>query len=183
MKVYLPIGSNRCQLCQPVNDSEFEVFSNFAIGTFPPTAWKPLTMEMIYDDEGKSLKPSDAPWLGMHPLIFRENAVFRMREWIEPYGELLPLNCSEGGLFVFIVTTMVDALNEAASDISRFPDGRVMRVKKYVFDPKAIDGNDVFRIPNPKSSRTFVSDRFVKAWKTAGLTGLDFEEVWSSRDT
>src|SRR5262249_18919616 len=141
--------------------------------------WRPIPVRLVHEDEGKKLVGSDSPWLGSHALIFRRSAIDKLGALLEEHGELLPLSCSEAELFVFKATRVLDALDEQASAVTRFSSVRVMRVTRYVFKPAAIAGSNIFKIPNLRVSPTFVEERFVKAWASAGLRGLEFKKVWS----
>lgn len=99
-------------------------------------------------------------------------------------GEVLPLDCEEGDYFLFNVTTVTDALDEASSEIVRFPDGkRIMDIKRFVFVGAELEGADVFKLPQLPLGRVFVTDPFVQAVKHGGLVGFDFKWLWASEQT
>lgn len=54
-----------------------------------------------------------------------------------------------------------------------------MDVSEYCFKPHLVRGVDVFKLKELPISPTFVSANFVERWTSAGLVGLEFEEVWS----
>ena len=90
-------------------------------------------MRLIRDDEGKKLAEADSPWLGSYVLILRPRAVAALTPMLLDNGELLPLGCAGAELWLYNVTRIVPALDETASEISRFPDGRIIRVHRPVF--------------------------------------------------
>ena len=73
----------------------------------------------------------------------------------------------------------MDALDEEASELKRFPNGRVMVIRKYVFKPDVIEEKVIFRIPQSRS-RIYVTETFAKRVKEHGLTGLELKELWSA---
>jgi hypothetical protein len=75
-----------------------------------------------------------------------------------------------------------DALDEEASELKRFSDGRVMVVHKYVFKPDAVEGKVIFRLPQFRA-RIYVTDLFADKVREHGLTGLELNELWSATDS
>ena len=55
-----------------------------------------------------------------------------------------------------------------------------MLIKRHVFRADAVMEAPVFKIPNLRVSPRYVGERFVGLWNSAGLKGLDFQEVWSA---
>ena len=72
-----------------------------------------------------------------------------------------------------------DALDEEASSIVRFAGGRIMMIREHAFRADVVGENEIFKIPNLRVSRTYVSQRFVDRWTESGLKGLDFNQVWA----
>jgi len=180
MRIYKPLGSEHFEDCHPVNGDDYETLNVTLNGAPVGDTWRSPAMHMIRKDGRKKLAVSDAPWLGSKALIFRPRVIAAMGELLRDYGELLPLACNEPDLVIFNVTRVIDALDEQASTIARFPSsGRIMAIERYVFHPEIVAGVDIFKIPTMRFCPTFVSDRFVEAWTSAGLRGLDFPLVWS----
>src|SRR5690606_34836725 len=144
--------------------------------------WKRIPVRLIHEDEGKALAMSDSPWLGYGPLIFRPVVVEALGSLLGEYGELLPLACSEADLMIYNPTLVLDALDESASSIMRFPDGRIMLIQKHVFRSDVVGENDIFTIPTERVSPTFLSHRFGDRWKASGLKGVEFRHVWAAPD-
>ncbi|SRR5216683_1424390 len=181
MNVYVPVPLEKFELCQPVDDQQFDNIIDRLAGTPYGSNWQPVKVEIIQEDRGKKLLESDTPWLGPHALIFRQTVVQAMGSLLREFGELLPLQCDEAELSIFNVTRLLDALDESASSIVRFGSGRILNIEKYEFRRDIVKGNEIFKIPNLRASPTFIGDRFVELWKTAGLRGLDFKKVWSAQ--
>lgn len=178
-EIYDPLVDEGFELCHPERNNDFETLRVQINGMPRRVTWRPIRMQLIREDEGKKLMVSDSPWLGSHALIFRKPAIEKLAGLLEEYGELLPLTCSEAELFVFNPTRVLDALDEQASSVMRFSNGRIMRITRYVFKPAIVAGSHIFKIANLRVSPTFVDEHVVKAWASAGLRGLAFDKVWS----
>lgn len=179
MEVYVPQSAEGSELCHPERQEDFETLNVTIDGTPRQGTWRSPLMHLIREDEGKRLAESDSPWLGSHALVFRRHALGDLKALLLSYGELLPVACAEPDLVIYNATRVLDALDERASGVLRFSNGRIMRITRYVFRPNIIAGVDVFKIPNLRVSPTYVSERFVERVKAAGLRGLVFNRVWS----
>ena len=177
--VYVPQSAEGMEFCHPERQEDFETLSITIDGTPRKGTWRSPPMRIVREDEGKLLAESDSPWLGPHALVFRRPALGELETMLLSYGELLPLACPEPNLVIFNVTRVLDALDEQASGILRFTNGRIMRIIRPVFRPDVISGSDIFKIPNLRVSPTYVSERFVERVRAAGLRGLVFNKVWS----
>ncbi|HEV8580065.1 MAG TPA: DUF1629 domain-containing protein [Thermoanaerobaculia bacterium] len=177
MTIFTVLPSEDAELCHPV-DWKFRRLTSRLNGEPRGETWTPPVMELIHEDEGRRLSESDSPWLGSDALIFRPRAVAALGQLLRDNGELLPLVCPEAELWLFNVTNVIDALDQEASQIVRFEDGCIMWIKRHVFRPEILRGENVFKLHGPRVSETFVSDRFVQQWKSSGLKGVEFREVW-----
>jgi hypothetical protein len=146
--------------------------------------WLPIRMKLIKEDEGDLIAPrreSDFPCFGSGALVLRPRALDALRGLVERYGELLPLTCDDTDLWLFNVTKVVDALDEARSKVVRFNTGG-MRIRLPVFRASAVQDVVVFKIPQALHGPIFVGRKFVEAVRSADLRGLDFEPVLTSAD-
>jgi hypothetical protein len=131
------------------------------------------------DEHDRPLRESDSPWLGTGSLVFRPRAIQAMESLLLSHGELLPLACESADLFVFNPTHVLDALDEQASAITRFPSsGRIMSIDKHVFRRDVIGDLQIFKLQGLRGSATYVRERFVEQWNAAGLRGLTFPLAW-----
>jgi hypothetical protein len=181
MGIYLPVGADGFELCHPVSEENFEKINREIDGTTKSSSWTPMSVQLVKKDRGMSLNTSNAPWLGAHALIFRAESIPCVQDMLLNHGELLPLACRDENLFVYNVTNKIDALDEVASSLQRFGDGRVMFIKNYSFFDRVVEGIDIFKIPNLRVSPTFLSHRFVDKWNESGQKGLEFKQVWKPK--
>jgi hypothetical protein len=81
------------------------------------------------------------------------------------------LRCVGAELRLYKVTYVIAALDEAASTVDRFRDGRIMRVTRPVFRKEVIGTHDIFKLSLKRGESTLVSERFVGLCHSAGLKG------------
>lgn len=113
------------------------------------------------------------------PMALSRHAQDVLLPHIAPLVQLVPLHFDEGEYAAINITHVIDALDEAHSDIERFPSsGRISRILRHAFKPDRVKDELIFKIPQTPR-RAFVTDRFVKLVNDAGLTGFAFEPVWS----
>ncbi|MDJ0947275.1 MAG: hypothetical protein QNJ30_27840 [Kiloniellales bacterium] len=178
MNVYRPLPLDGYELCHPLRDADFDTIDRLIDGEPRQTAWKPIKMKILREDEGRGLLESDSPWLGSHALIFKTTAVSVMGSLLRENGELLPLHCRAAEVVIFNATRVLDALDEAASSVERLDDGRILWVNSFAFCTEAIRNVDIFRCSTLDSREVFVREAFVELWQSAELRGLKFEQVW-----
>jgi len=126
------------------------------------------------------LTKGDTPGLATHAPAFSLKAAKILADFLEPNGELLPITCNDESYFVFNVTRVIDALDEAACELKLFDDGDIMDVVRFAFYPDRLKGATVFKVPQCVLMDVFVTDPFVERVKAAGLKGFTFRLVWSS---
>ncbi|MDX8534788.1 hypothetical protein RFM41_26510 [Mesorhizobium sp. VK25A] len=158
----------------PVDDDTYEVF--FSLDGRSLEGREPPVMRHI--EEGERLY-SDFPWLGGHAPLLRQPAVDALAATLRPYGELIPLRGEK--VWLLNVTNVIDALDEARSQIVRFDDGDILAIERYAFDAAKIGTAEVFKLPM-RASPVFVNDVFVERVGKAGLRNVSFEPVWRSGD-
>jgi hypothetical protein len=171
-------GTEWCNSCGPTQSERLEAEIN---GTPRRDTWKPIAVKLIRKTMRHKFRQADAPWNSSNALIFRRSVLEKIGAILETNGELLPLECADAELWVYNPTNVLDAFDDKASVGERFDDsGYLYMVSKYVFYPDVVAGVDIFKLKGRRVSPTFVSEKFVEMWKTAGLTGLRFDKVWSS---
>jgi hypothetical protein len=138
----------------------------------------PSVATLELDFEGRTLPLPDCP-VFTTAAVFSRRAVDVLLDLLIESGEILPLGCEEGDFFVFNVIRVLDALDEAQSELKRFGRngrGRVKRIVRHAFFPERVTAS-IFRIPQ-KPLRVYVTQGFVDRAESAGLTGFDFTPVW-----
>jgi hypothetical protein len=142
--------------------------------------WRPPRVLPLQDSASKLLPPSDFPNLyGLIP-VFSRRAIDALGPYLERSGELLSLESDEADYYALNVTCVVNVLDETASEVERFPDGRVMLIKRHAFVDdieSRLHGNAVFKIPQRRRSVCYVTDAFVSAAQQHELIGFMFRRV------
>lgn len=142
--------------------------------------WTPIKVRRVHPTN-KRRKPTkvDMPFYGTHVLFLRPRVVDVLGPMLLKYGEILPVEDAGGEeLYMYHAFHFLDALDMEKSEITCFATGRIMRITRHAFHPDVVEGVDVFRIPQMRSSPIFVSDRFADRVRSSGLTGTGFEPVW-----
>lgn len=154
---------------------------DFFLDAFPEPApfktWKPFELEAItefVDDPNALGDIIDFNATGI--CLFSERACAELSSVLERYGELLPVFRDKQKFYLYHVTNVINALDEELSQVDRFSDGRIMRVKKHVFKHDVIGDDLIFGTPENKW-QIFVSDQFVNAVRKTDLTGFIFESI------
>ena len=89
-------------------------------------------------------------------------------------------------LFLLNVTECINALDSEASSWSTSPTtGRRLRLTTYIFRPDLLPESSLFKIPETSRGELLThsgledpADEFVSRYERAGLTGLEFDEVF-----
>lgn len=140
-------------------------------------AWRPVPVELVRQEDGVQLRAVDTPFLNPGALIVIKNAALPgVASALAPYAELLPLDCGDEPLTAVNVTTVVDALDEQVSDITRFKDGRIMMIDRYIFSPGAVPEHGLFKVPQDMRGATFCTEPMAR-FLSRRLDGLNLREV------
>ena len=179
---------------QPVVENPaYEGFYSTQLGSKTPAALKFNTMQVL---EAKQYKPrplladwkpvkvagrvrtfNDYPAAGRVP-IFSERAVEALSDFLEPNGELLPLDSELGSYYAYNTLTVADVLDQAKSQIHWVVPGKLSTiVDRYEVIPERLDGLAIFLLPY-LTDRPLVTDAFVNRVREAGLKGMVFVKVW-----
>ena len=178
--IFLPTYREGYESCLPVDRSLYIRLAPMMTGRALKDSWTAFEALMVRARGGMRLLESDAPNPSFPMLILRPAAVQAMKPILERCGEILPIHCADAAVSLFNVTTTIDALDEAASKVVRFPSGRIMVVERYVLRSDRLQGATVFKLPHGQGSPILVADEFVQTWERAQLRGLYFRKVWSS---
>lgn len=146
-------------------------------GTPLGAAWKELAIHAADEPDERAQLP-DFALLGLVP-VFSEQAVNALRDILEANGELLPLQHARRKYFAYNVTTVLDALDEERSRVSRFSDGGIMSIEGYVFRPGALSEAVIFKIPQLPGAFVYVTEVFADRVRQAELLGFVFRQIWT----
>lgn len=136
----------------------------------------------IYLEGDKPKKPaSDFPSFGAGRPILSAKAVEALKDILLNNGEILPITLEgkKDSYYAFNTTTIIDALDEEKSIVTRFKNGSVMQINKYEFIPDKLKGLTIFKIPQLVRNTVYVTDKFVTRVKKENLTGFDFILSWN----
>jgi hypothetical protein len=176
-QIYHMINADGFELCLPVDGTGYDTVRQFTNGDRPTSSWTPLHVYLCRQDDGQHLVKCDTPWWGANALILRPRAMLALAQIWAKNGELLPLQCHGARLSLFMTKRRLHALDENASSITRFRDGRIMRVDRHVFREDIVGEHPVFMLEQDPGC-LFFSKRFVDLWHAAELTGIEFRQVW-----
>jgi hypothetical protein len=141
----------------------------------PGEAWASLPMHVLdRDGDGTPLQPADLPWLVSTTLAVAPAALPTIRPLLEPYGEFLPVSGSAIGCHLFNCTSWTDALDEEASELARFSDGRIMRIRTVILRAGAFQQAEVVRLKQTPRGPLYFSEALVRRITALKLTGTQF---------
>ena len=178
-EIYRPKPIDGFAWANPVGDADREQLNR--ISGQPITDWIPPSVEFVLSDDRPptAAQIPDVPWRGQQTLVFRERASELVRPILEPWGQFLELKNKDTSesLWMFNVCTVIDALDEGASEVAYFRDGvRIMMVKRWQLKRSALPDTAVFRIP--KTSVLLLSNGVVDRLQALPITGVGFELLW-----
>lgn len=152
----------------PADDGDYETF--FAMDGRVIRDWVAPVMQLDTADRTYS----DFPWLGGHTPILKKPAVEALAPVLADHGQLLPLNGE--AVWLFNVTTVLDALDREQSRIAYFDNGDILDIEHHVFRKERIGAAEIFKLPM-RASAVYVTGSFVEKVRNAGLRGVSFARV------
>ena len=145
--------------------------------------WKSPPMQLRWDDyeAAETAEACDFPIANdSGAIVMSEHAKKALMPFLNPYGELLPLDCHEGSFWILNVTHIVDALDSERSEWAPVPGESPMLWREAFLTEKIAD-SALFRLPPSwKKSRTYFTQLFLDEIVRHGLTGLHGREIWDS---
>ena len=160
----------------PVADDVNDLDRLDAFDGTPIGAWEPMPAHWDTTDPGRPIPDVTS----MVVPALAERGLEVLGELIDGHAQTLPLQIDEGpAAWLLNVTTLSDALDEEASEIKRFRDGRFMKPVTYVFDPGRLEGLTIFKLRQQPMSTVLVTGAVVRRIRDAGLTGGDLTQVWT----
>jgi hypothetical protein len=135
--------------------------------------WKPPIVK------GRVSSFNDFPGISMTLPAFSRRACDALRPFLEPNGELLPLNSAVGEYYFYNITRIVDALDvqDSICDFWCDPPTTATDISYFAFHRERLAGLSIFRIIE-KPIFTIVTDEFVKEVRRNRLNGFEFTKIW-----
>jgi hypothetical protein len=121
--------------------------------------------------------PDFVSWMLSAPVI-TSKAKLALEPLIAPHAEILPLRAvRKTQLYALNVLTLVDCLDEQASEIVYSPDtpGRIVNVLAFSFKDGCVPDAPIFKLATYPSD-VFVTRPFVASTRSAGLVGAAFAD-------
>jgi hypothetical protein len=122
---------------------------------------------------------NDFPGIDMIFPAFSSRARSILSDFLEPNGELLPLDSEFGEYYFYNLTKVVDILDRKNS-ICEFwcePPTSAIDINHFVFFENMLEGLSIFRIIE-LPLMTIVSEEFVQRVKLNNLNGFNFIKIW-----
>lgn len=163
-------------------------FDDHFVGRSMAAAWKPPK----FFASGECFPANDFVSHLPGAIVTGVRAKRILEQVVGEHAEFLPLGTiADTPLFALNVTTVVDCLNHQRSGVtvSRSDSTRILDIAQFVFDPRKVRNVPIFKIPEMKTE-IFVSEGFVEAVASHGLSGAGFEDpenvlfvkhVWDGR--
>ncbi len=129
---------------------------------------------------GRVMAYNDFPCVNFLVPAFSERAVDCLKEFLEPNGELLPLEHPAGKFFAFNCLRVVDILDQDKSNVEWFsstgPHKFALDIRHFVVDEDRLKSLSVFRLREQCTS-IFITEAFLTAIQSHGLNGFDCPKV------
>lgn len=114
--------------------------------------------------------------------IFSKRAVQALAPYLTTNVELLPLQHPTWNFYAVNVTRLIDGLDYEHSVIEYLEEHPtvIKNVSRFAFKKDVILDYPIFKIPEYKRLRVFVTDAFKEAVEANGLKGFEFRLLWDS---
>lgn len=184
-KYYRYSASERFKLLKDCEEdytkSDFYKFLRKEVEIEGPIAelWRPFPIKFV---ESKK-KISDFPFLDTTFLAISEKGLDCLRDLINPYVEVLPLNIVNSDLkyYGLHVTKLYDA-DLSRSDYYGNPERNyVSHIDVHAFPEDILPEAPIFRVRQTKNIRVFISEAFRKVAEENRLIGLNLHEEMKYR--
>ena len=181
MEVYLlKSDMDHFQAFQMCRSEDLDVAFKF-VGRSLKDEWVPLSVQPIDEEEKRSLPHGDFPYVTTFP-IMSGRAMACLKTVMNSGVELLPLTWDRERLYALNVTTVLDGLDEAQSQIQWLPSGPLFAIKEHAFIPDVVRGHVVFKLKQDPLVNVYVSEVVAARIQACGLVGARLERVWSAPD-
>lgn len=129
---------------------------------------------------GRVSEFNDYPCVDMVIPAFSERAVGVLKDFLEPNGELLPLETgTDSDYFAYNILTVSDALDREKSCCEFWcdPPTTADEIDFFVFESEKVEGLSIFRI-RELPTKVFVTNVFQSRVESSNLEGFVFNRVW-----
>lgn len=125
---------------------------------------------------------TDMPYVYGHGLlVVSARLIEQCGGVLRQFGELLPIDCTEGQFFAYHCTNVMDCLDGEASRVSRSrTDGGILNVYDPVFRAERLTPKIVFRIPVGNREVVYCDDQVHAMLIAPPLQGVTADPVWRS---
>lgn len=155
-----------------------QYFEPYFDGTLIGNKWGDVKFETYRSDKVSS----DCTGIGSQIPIFNERAAQVLSPFLNANVELLPIQHPAQRFYAVNVTRLIDGLDYDKSEV-QYAEGHpgfVVDVSRFVFKLDVIRDYPIFKIPEFKRLRVFVTDTFKEAVEANRLTGFTFKLLWDS---
>lgn len=132
----------------------------------------------------RSRKTCDCTGIGSTLPIFSEQAIKLLEPCLNGNAEILPLQHPTKKYYAINVTRVIEGLDFQKAVLERHEQYTqiIKDITKYAFDLNAVKDYAIFKLPEFKKTRIFVTDHFKNAVEEHGLTGFEFTLLWDSEE-
>jgi len=145
--------------------------------------WKPALLVNVWKCPkvlGRVRPFNDFPCLNMTEPTFSKRACKILKDFLEPNGELLPLQSDIGEYYFYNITSVVrDALDmkESVYQLWREAPSTALEIDYFSLYEERLKVPPIFRFAEyPQGA--IVTDEFVKRVRDYGLNGFEFQKIW-----
>lgn len=143
--------------------------------------WKPPAITASKDLSKKILKLGPPDFASVSPGMYLLKP--QVHEALEPLwqdaGEIYEVETSRGPYLLLHVTREIDCLDHTQCKFAYADEEqtRIGYVRQYKFHDEAIQGSNLFRIPETYKLEAFASQQVKDIVQAAGFTGFFFEKI------
>ena len=144
----------------------------------PLERWEAPRLKQFLGDGKRIKKPrkiGDSPSTGL-PHLISQRAADALKDIWDRHATLYPVHLDDAPeqmYYMVVVKTVLDCLDEEASQISRDHKGNIRVVHEWVFKEDRLDDSDLFRLPYEETA-FYVTTRFKERVVAAKLKGFAF---------
>lgn len=141
----------------------------------------PAARVVRMSDSGERLRAADFTLLDMSELAISETAKARVGDFLEQYGELLPVEADGEMFYAYNVTTLLPALDEAGSKVESddYEGARtILWISEFSFKSQELAGAEVFKLDIDPCGDVYLTESAFDRLRTAGLSDENVMLVW-----